>query len=367
MKRIRSLYLLVSLAGLLSTELCGGTELLPGLTYYANKENLNGKLVFQFSNVTSGTGTNERWVGICEFDLRQKKLRKLTPAPSGLFISSDDGKVFCVLYGLDPVSHCVGTNAFVYADQSQQSRTVHLGAPPRDTVIVDRHVFFQVETNKDTRILDFDFDRGTRQLIELPKASQWEYRDFKNLHAARDTENALHFEYRAFGRRLGDGRDYQVGYYSLDLYTGTISWLTNLDNERFSYQYSDGSYVWFDGRDGPIHGYRLVSSPIDNTWSRIEDPKGKKLKVVKVFSRLAMLTGGTYWLDQMSPCRRYALVRLSEAITQTKSGGEGWVNTYYAVDVSTGETKVLLKDEVRRKTIGFVSHVRWVGGSHETR
>jgi hypothetical protein len=366
MKCIPSLGVLLTLSRLFIAYLHAGTELLPGLTYYASKEDLKGKLVFQFSNVTSGVGTNEMWAGIYEFDLQQKHLRKITPAPGGLFLSSNDGKVFCVLYGLDPVSHHVGTNAFVYADDTQQSRIVHLGTPPpRDTVIVDHHVFFKVETNMtDTRILDFDVERGTQRLVMLPDASEWENRLFENLHAAKDTENVLHFEYRPFGRRLGDGKDYKRGYYGLDVRTGAISWFTNLDNEPFSYEASDGRYIWFDGRDAPLHGYKLVSAPFNHSWSRIEDPNGKNVKVVKVFSRLATLTGGTYWLDQISPCRRFALVRLAEATTQTKSGGEGWVNTYYAVDVSTGETKVLLKDEVRRKTIGFVSHVRWVGGLH---
>jgi len=126
---------------------------------------------------------------------------------------------------------------------------VHFGTPPLDTVIVDHHVFFQVETNTGERILDFDFDSGTRQLVDLTGASKWEHRLFKNPHAAQDTENVLHFEYRAFGERLGDGKDYARGYYSLDVHTGAIAWLTNRDNEGFAYKSSNGRYIWFDGPD----------------------------------------------------------------------------------------------------------------------
>jgi hypothetical protein len=59
-----------------------------------------------------------------------------------------------VLHGRDRVSHYVGTNAFVYADDTGQRRVVQLETPPRNTVIGDHHVFFQMQTNTDEQIFD---------------------------------------------------------------------------------------------------------------------------------------------------------------------------------------------------------------------
>ena len=59
-----------------------------------------------------------------------------------------------MLYGRDRVSHYVGTNAFVYADDTGQRRVVQLETPPRNTVIGDHHVFFQMQTNTDEQIFD---------------------------------------------------------------------------------------------------------------------------------------------------------------------------------------------------------------------
>ena len=64
--------------------------MLPGLVREGTKENLPGKLVFLFSTQTSGVGTNEMSAGIYEFDLQDKKLRKVTAAPEGLFITSNE-------------------------------------------------------------------------------------------------------------------------------------------------------------------------------------------------------------------------------------------------------------------------------------
>jgi len=350
-----------TIAGVLNETVDAATELLPGLTYCGHKERLAGKLVFLFGDNAFRLGTNEMSANIYEFNLQGNDLRKITVAPGGLFIASNDGKVFCVLYGVDPVSHDFGTNAFVYADDIKQSRIVSIGRPPLDTVVVDHHVFFQIKTNYNERILELDLETGVQRLVEMPGASKWEHTLFKNLHPAPEKPNLLHFDYSAFGMRSAQGRDYPAGCYSLDVNTGAVAWFTNVDEEWFSYKAADGNYVWFEGADAPIHGHRLVSSPLNDSWAKIEDPKGRHVKLLKVFSRLKTLTGSTYNLEQMSPCRRYALIRFAVPIMETKSGSPGWANTYYSVDATSGEATVLLKEEVRRKTVGFISHVRWVG------
>ena len=201
----------------------------------------------------------------------------------------------------------------------------------------------------------------TKRLVEMPGASKWEYEGFENMHPAGGKANALHFMYSRGGKRLADGTDYRTGYYEFDPASGTITWIGDFDGDFHSYRTADGRYIWFDGRDAPIHGRKLLIAPMPDSWSAIKDPKANNVKVLKTFSAVPTLTGGTYSIEQMSPCSRYALVRLAEPIVAVKAGSPGWVNTYYVVNAATGETATLLKEDVRRKIIGFVSQVRWVG------
>jgi hypothetical protein len=93
--------------------------------------------------------------------------------------------------------------------------------------------------------------------------------------------------------------------------------------------------VGFEGNDAPVEGFTLVSAPV--SWSDIDSKPqvpDKQIKVLHTFSKLnALINGGgiEYQLCEMSPDRRYALVR------------EGDSHTYYLVDVSTGKTRLLLK------------------------
>src|ERR1043166_3940822 len=115
---------------------CAAAEELPGLTFLETKEKLTGCLAFLFSDDPSGYWTNSLRTSIYEFDLQQRKLRKITSAPAGIFLASDDGKIFCVAYGQDPVSHEIGTNVFIFDGETRQGRTVPLGRAPRAFAIV---------------------------------------------------------------------------------------------------------------------------------------------------------------------------------------------------------------------------------------
>jgi hypothetical protein len=252
---------------------------------------------------------------------------------------------------------------------------VILRSPPQNTVIVNDHVFFEVE-NRDfeqhiltTEIVDYGIANDRKRLIEFPNASKWQYEHYGGIPAPRSPTNIIHFQYKPVGKRLADGKDYDEGFYSYDVISGNIQGPVKLMegeyDKSFTYKDQDGRYVYFEGRDAPIHGLKLVSSPWSDLETKDQDPKGEKVKVLQTFSRLPTLTGGMYWLDQMSPDGRYALIRLQEPASRKSGIIPGFMNTYYLVDASNGKTRVLIKDEVERRTVGSIPKVRWVGGAPE--
>src|SRR5436309_1841310 len=105
-----------------------------------------------------------------------------------------------------------------------------------------------------------------------------------------------------------------------------------------------------------------ISARLSQSEAERRDRTAGDVKVLHTFSRFPKLRGGTYWLQQLTPDRRYALVRLSEPTARKSGVLPGWANTYFLVDLSTGKTRVFLKDETERQTLRSISTVRWVTG-----
>jgi hypothetical protein len=280
-------------------------DLLPGVVYYDGPEKLTGKLTFLLENDVR----QEKSAAIYEFDLSAKKLRKVTDSPKGLFAPPDQGDVFCVVYGpFEPYGRFY-TNAFVYSVLSGQTRILHLSASPRATIIAGRHIFFKWEEPKGgDRLWDYDADLD----------------------------------------RFGSGEFSDPGWQK--------RWEAN-----YSYRAFDGSYIFFEGSGAPSEGLTLVSSKSDVVGTGIEDPKGRNVLVLRKYSLLRALGGSVYLLNQMSPDGRYALVRMDEPTPTKIMEQSGWSRTYYAVDVTNGKERLLLKENVEHTTFGSMSGVWWAG------
>ncbi len=351
---------LIVLADALQAE----TSLLPGVTYYEGQEALAGKLTFLLSQNATLESNSAASASVYEFDLSEKKLRKVTDAPKGLFISPDRGDLFCVIFRPGNWFQNGDTNVFIYSDATRQSRTLTLDSPPKETRLLAGHAFFVVERADGTALIDYNIAHDQKRQVEFPDASKWQYQHYDRIHVPRGLTNILHFYYKGYGNRLGGGKDYRDGYYSLDLTTGEIRWIAELlddkDDEAHTYQASDDRYVFFEGPDAPFRGFKLMSSPWDFRTTKSQDPKGEKVKVLKAFSRLSAFGGNAYMVSQMSPDGRYVLVRLQEPSVPKSATQPGWMNTYFLVNASNGESRVLLKEEVEHTTSGSMSAVRWV-------
>ena len=161
---------------------------------------------------------------------------------------------------------------------------------------------------------------------------------------------------------MGEGRDYETGIYSLDIGSGAIQWFckseARKDDSNWIWQTFDNRSLYFEGEEAH-RGFKLVSCPMRPDKELKEAPKKTDVQVVHAFSKFPAALEEKYVLQGMSPSGRYAFVRLGKNISRSRFSF-GRVETYYLVDVATGKTRVLLADEVARKTEGAMSGVFWV-------
>jgi hypothetical protein len=350
------------------------TNLAPGLVYFNGSESLSGRLVFQVERGSRETTTNnEKAASIYEFDLARNALRKITDSPQGLFVFSDNEGMCVVSYSLMGLEQKSVTNVFIYSDSLHLEHTAQLEGTPENTCIVGHHVFFIIRKKLHKRIVDLDFDNQTQRLVELPDASAWAHFSYDNMSAAEDKTNVLRFEYIKSGSRLTDGKDYKNGYYDFSVTTGEYKWSSVQNRPPAQFQSFDGKYIFFKGSGAPIEGFDLVSSPRNALDTEGGEVDRKDVKLLASFSRLGGIVGNHYSLVCMSPDHKYALVKLTASAKKMVAKPAphdseslelyGMVNTYYLIDVKNGKKRVLIEDEVFRKTSGLMSEVRWLPGS----
>lgn len=370
MRRLQFITLLLLFLPACTTRPAATTRLLPGITYYESGEKLTGKMLFLLSRNAEEDQNGEKVSAIYELDPAAKTLRKVTDAPKGNLFVSDNGDLSCVVFWFGAWRNDNNTNAFVHSTSMRERRILHLEASPMETTLVDSHVFFRLhqypgrETTAD-RLLDFDMARNQKRFVELPGASKWQFDGYEMIHASAAHKNTLEFRYARGGNRLGDGRDYEPGIYRLNVQTGNVQSVPEVESAMNGQEFVtfDGRHVFFTGSQGPAEGFELVSSPWNHYWSKDRDPKGEKVKVLHSFPKLLAARGGSFVLNGISPCGRFALVRFMEPTLRKSGLLPGWSNTYYLVDVSNGNTRILLKDNVQHTTPGAMSPVHWVRGA----
>lgn len=274
------------------------TNLLPGLRFEDPLVKLQGSLVFLYH-----TSTN---AAIYEFNLEKKSLRMITDSPGGSFWAAKDGRTFCVLYGGSTGSEVFGTNAFIYSDRLHLVRRYTFEKSPGHVTFANNHVFFYFDF--DHWAADYDIASGTLKPALVP------------------------------GEKTVQG-----GVSNL-----TVAASTDFGHQGF--KASDGRWIFFEGREAPLAGTKLVSSLLDQFYTSLDDPKGTNVHVLKRFSRPL---DGWHNLDGMSPDGYYAFIRQCFTI------GYSWGNTYYVVNATNGKTHVLLEDKVAKIDGHSVSYMYW--------
>jgi hypothetical protein len=326
MKVIQSIaYLLLFLFLVVDTSSAdSSTNIMRAVTYYFGTENLGGKLVFLVEHEYNSMTNSKTAATIYELDLLRGQERPITDCPNGQFISSSSGKMFAVVYmvGDSAAGYGSDTNVFVYSEALGLGRTTNIECSPQDCFIADGYVYFQLE--------GYNFPSDGHYLSRSNRLTE------TKLVLYDVTNNQV---------RIAD-----VPY----------SHFRNQETEPYSFKAFNGQYIFFKGRNAPIEGTVLLSSPLDSIESEIDDPKGEKVKVLHRFPMLGPYSGA-YELLQLSPDRHYALVRILKPLTgKGFSDRSGSNKTYYLVDTSTGKTRVLLEDKSEADTKSSVSKVWWV-------
>jgi hypothetical protein len=334
--------------------------LLPGLTYNPGSEKLSGNFVFLFSHngKHSVVNNNDQCASLYEFEIASERLSKLADCPDGQIVSAS-GNGLCVKYWIGRYDQDSCTNVYIYSFKSHQQRNVNINGVPNQTRMVGNHVYFVLEgynfeckgfymlTNgvkSEKTIVDYNIAENTLHTVELPGASKWERIKYDEIHNPYGQTNVLHFHYNASGSRLTEGRDYPEGYYSLDVNSGNIHFLSkdDTDDERYLLTAFDGRRIIFTGGGSPMDGLDLVSTEENPSYSEggITILKPAKCRTLHSFSHF-YLTQDSYYLHGMSPDRHYALVMKSK---DERSSGTGFIYTYYLVDVTNGNTRMILND-----------------------
>ena len=168
--------------------------------------------------------------------------------------------------------------------------------------------------------------------------------------------NALFFHYGHYGARVREGRDYPSGslyMYDVQNETAKEAILRYTDSEAYAFKCFDGQFVWFGGYDTPIIGSKLYKSKWKNERLQLApEPEERSKKLLTKFSRFG---GKVNKLLTISPCGHFAFVQ-----STTQSFGNPSANTYHIVDVTSGDSRILLRDEVQLRTDSSISSVSWV-------
>jgi hypothetical protein len=129
--------------------------------------------------------------------------------------------------------------------------------------------------------------------------------------------------------------------------------LRHTDSEAYAFKCFDGQFVWFGGYDTPIIGSKLYKSKWKN--ERLKLPPETEEASKKLLSQFSRFGGKVNKLLTISPCGHFAFVQ-----TTTQRFGNPSANTYHIVDVTSGDGRILLRDEVQLRTDSSISSVWWV-------
>jgi len=341
----------------------GKVSLLPGLAYSDGKEKLEGRLLFLASAEAGPTTNGVRPCFLYELDLSDGRLRRVAQAPACRYfedvIVCADGKA-CAATFPERVEVGVGYQksrpqlVWMYCETPPLNQVLSLDDAPLRRVALGHHVFFQLAG----RIADCDLERGTSRLLQLPGVSKWDRQGYE-LYAQQRKTNEFCFEYHHGGARTAEGTDYDSGTYVYELQTGRYRSTARPEpSPTEGSRACDGSLVSLTGIDHPYSGHELMRYPLPGG----ERPAGKGTtgKAAIMLKRFRSSASNDIKSIKMSPCRRYVLICEEAQLHPWVPGGYDTLRTYHAVNVLTGHAWVLLKDDVERKTGGFMSEMNWL-------
>ena len=285
-------------------DLCGldTSNILPGVRVPQTQQPLSGRLVFLYQQeFLAHSSVSNKSAVVCEFDLATRRLRTIVTNVEGELHVSPEGNNLCIISDTRGRAQPI---AFCHSDMPMTNCIVTLRRYPDQATMVGHYAFFWF---RDTGILgqleNFDILTQARIEVEMPAGSGWEYSGITDVSASRAESNTLHFRYDRHGKRVTQGIDYRPGYYDYRPSSGTLEWSTEQSLLDSSYRVAGGQFVYFKGKDSPIHGFDLVTSSAPNDLIATASPNQVSAKLLHRFSAGRLFSSGWYTLDQISPNR----------------------------------------------------------------
>ena len=334
------------------------TNVLPGVEFHPVAWDEPGRFLFvhteqqpPYLQITTNMAT------LYELALKSGRLVALGRAPIGDFVASADGEGRCVIFD-------GGANRSKQAFLSWHGRrptVVELGASPKETVLAWNRVFFCLDTTNGSRILEFTAGVPLWRPVAAPGTGAWQYEDYEDLALDAQRSGALCFRYKAYGRSLVPSTAPKSGWYRYDPATTAISPIDEAAARAGSrFRTAEGLCV-FSTEDAGMKAPRtLAIGTYDDELAEDGEPRSPAFKIL---TKLPSGRGVENSIVHLSPSRRFALVCSARGVRQGKAGLPGWVNTYYAVDLSNGRMTLVLRDSVVTRVGGFMSRVSWASNS----
>jgi hypothetical protein len=329
--------------------------LVPGLSYFPGSERIGGKVVFLCSTNTHMSRNDTNAAMIYQFKLDSEKLTKVGGCPNGLPYFALDGGSVCVDYRPVPDSDEGTSHFFVYSVAGGKQRALVLPGKLDQLVIDGGHVVVALRLSWGVDVLDYAIDRDEVRLIQKRGDPLWPRVEWTGTTLDSNGTNLAELYQERFGNT-----------------EGLLRLIAEAHERNETFRDYNGQYIFFDGDYGPEMGHRLMRS--SERWRgdlRSDQDRASMggQKVLATFGRKPNAgRNSTFQLLQISPNRRYALVRESESILRRNRRGSDdvfptatWTkNTYHIVDLSTGASRAMFLDETDKDDICSISTVHWV-------
>jgi hypothetical protein len=246
----------------------------------------------------------------------------------------------------------VDTRAFLLSGSSSLGQVVKLGQLPREMVLVSGQAFFRVPADGGDILLWYETLNGQQRPIVISGTPlDWNRARCESVWIARESAHTVRFDLRSLMPSVPSG------VYDLDARDGLIRPHSGAARGRYE-KTADERYAWFYGRNAPLFGRDLVTTV--KPWPSALSGQAE-LRIVHRFPRgLALFRAREYYLQGLSPCRQFALVRQSQSVV-TRKGHPSETRNYFLVNLETGVSRLMIQDQVARKTGARVSVLQWVG------
>jgi hypothetical protein len=312
-----------------------GIELVNGLRYFPSSEPLRGMMLFHVKHNTQNLQDYPTNGSVYGLNLGNGYFRKLFDTTGSFFSVSKDGNFFSTIeYG-------ARTNLHAWSK----------GAPVEQIVPFSGGVASLVVTENGSVVIESDgglyhFEFGQTNISQLKELSaKKRVAISRQLIPPLECTNVVQF----YRNKYGDADwEYRLLEYK--------------SQSLFTFRSFDGKYVFFADGLSPAQG-RVLGVGSQSYFEYVSEGiafKARAFRAVSTLPRSGIIHAEEYFLNQISPDGRYAVVRLQQPVAIKAGDYGGYRNRYYIANLETGKAHKLIDDNVQHVSLDAVAYVGWV-------